>query len=162
MAPDRLAGPSRRHGVHRARQPQGRPPAPTSTCWRRWVPAGAWRSSRKAPPRPATVVLPFHGRIVPERDRRRRAGACRRPELSPGRRHPLGSAGLHRRHQPDGLPAAVLRTPGLIARVSLAGSFTPPLPDRRHLAHRAHQAVATALAHTHMPSRRRDAGAPME
>lgn len=42
---------------------------------------------------------------------------------------------------------AVLRTPGLIARVSLAGSFTPPLPDRRHLAHRAHQAVATALAH---------------
>jgi 1-acyl-sn-glycerol-3-phosphate acyltransferase len=44
---------------------------------------------------------------------------------------------------------AVLQTTGLVAHVSLAGSFTPPLPDRRHLAHRAHQAVATALAHTH-------------
>jgi 1-acyl-sn-glycerol-3-phosphate acyltransferase len=49
---------------------------------------------------------------------------------------------------------AVLRTPGLIARVSLAGSFAPPLPDRRHLAHRAHQAVAAALAHATDPRNR--------
>ncbi len=40
----------------------------------------------------------------------------------------------------------VLRTRGLVARVTLAARFAPPLPDRRHLAHRAHQAVAAALA----------------
>jgi 1-acyl-sn-glycerol-3-phosphate acyltransferase len=49
---------------------------------------------------------------------------------------------------------AVLQTPGLIARLSLAGSFAPPLPDRRHLAHRAHQAVAAALAHATDPRNR--------
>ena len=41
---------------------------------------------------------------------------------------------------------SVLQAGGLVARVSLAASFAPPLPDRRHLAHRAHQAVASALA----------------
>jgi 1-acyl-sn-glycerol-3-phosphate acyltransferase len=41
---------------------------------------------------------------------------------------------------------SVLRAGGLVARVTPATSFAPPLPDRRHLAHRAHQAVATALA----------------
>lgn len=40
---------------------------------------------------------------------------------------------------------SVLEAGGLVARVSLAERFAPPLPDRRHLAHRAHQAVATAL-----------------
>ena len=40
----------------------------------------------------------------------------------------------------------VLQAGGLVARVTLAASFAPPLPDRRHLAHRAHQAVAAALA----------------
>ncbi|MCX7147124.1 MAG: lysophospholipid acyltransferase family protein [Sulfuritalea sp.] len=40
----------------------------------------------------------------------------------------------------------VLQAGGLVVRVTLAASFVPPLPDRRHLAHRAHQAVATALA----------------
>lgn len=38
---------------------------------------------------------------------------------------------------------------GLVARLTLAASFAPPLPDRRHLAHRAHHAVATALARSH-------------
>lgn len=41
---------------------------------------------------------------------------------------------------------SVLSTDGLVARVTLAASFVPPLADRRHLAHRAHQAVAAALA----------------
>lgn len=41
---------------------------------------------------------------------------------------------------------AILRTRGLVARVHCAASFRPPLPDRRHLAHRAHQAIAGALA----------------
>ena len=41
---------------------------------------------------------------------------------------------------------AVLRTRGLVARVTLAASFTPPLPERRYLAHGAHQAVTAALA----------------
>lgn len=40
----------------------------------------------------------------------------------------------------------VLGAGGLVAHVALAASFAPPLPDRRHLAHRAHQAVAAALA----------------
>jgi 1-acyl-sn-glycerol-3-phosphate acyltransferase len=40
---------------------------------------------------------------------------------------------------------SVLEAGGLVARVTLAASFAPPLPDRRHLAHRAHQAVAAAL-----------------
>lgn len=39
----------------------------------------------------------------------------------------------------------VLEARGLTAHVALAASFTPPLADRRHLAHRAHQAVAAAL-----------------
>ncbi|MCK9389305.1 MAG: 1-acyl-sn-glycerol-3-phosphate acyltransferase [Sulfuritalea sp.] len=43
----------------------------------------------------------------------------------------------------------VLRAGGLTARVTLAASFAPPLPNRRHLAHRAHQAVATALERAH-------------
>jgi 1-acyl-sn-glycerol-3-phosphate acyltransferase len=42
---------------------------------------------------------------------------------------------------------SVLEARGLVARVTLAASFAPPLADRRHLAHHAHQAVATALAH---------------
>jgi 1-acyl-sn-glycerol-3-phosphate acyltransferase len=40
---------------------------------------------------------------------------------------------------------SVLEADGLVARVTHATSFSPPLPDRRHLAHRAHQAIATAL-----------------
>ncbi|MBI5791024.1 MAG: 1-acyl-sn-glycerol-3-phosphate acyltransferase [Rhodocyclales bacterium] len=40
----------------------------------------------------------------------------------------------------------ILQTRGLVARLSIAARFQPPLPDRRHLAHSAHQAVATALA----------------
>jgi 1-acyl-sn-glycerol-3-phosphate acyltransferase len=48
----------------------------------------------------------------------------------------------------------VLRTPGLTARLSLAGSFTPPLPDRRHLAHHCHQAIAKSLAHPSDPRNR--------
>ena len=43
---------------------------------------------------------------------------------------------------------SVLRAGGLTVRVSLTASFAPPLPDRRHLAHRAHQAVAAALMQT--------------
>lgn len=46
---------------------------------------------------------------------------------------------------------SVLRAGGLTVRVGLAASFTPPLPDRRHLAHRAHQAVAVALARATSP-----------
>lgn len=41
----------------------------------------------------------------------------------------------------------VLEARGLTARVALAARFEPPLADRRHLAHRAHQTVAAALAH---------------
>lgn len=41
---------------------------------------------------------------------------------------------------------SVLQAGGLTARVTLVASFAPPLADRRHLAHRAHQAVAAALA----------------
>ena len=41
---------------------------------------------------------------------------------------------------------SVLQAGGLVARVALAASFDPPLADRRHLAHRAHQSVAAALA----------------
>ena len=41
---------------------------------------------------------------------------------------------------------SVLEAGGLVARIELATSFAPPLPDRRHLAHRAHHAVAAALA----------------
>lgn len=41
---------------------------------------------------------------------------------------------------------AILRARGLVARVHCAASFRPPLPDRRHLAHHAHQAIAKALA----------------
>jgi 1-acyl-sn-glycerol-3-phosphate acyltransferase len=48
---------------------------------------------------------------------------------------------------------SVLQAGGLVARVNLAASFVPPLPDRRHLAHRAHQAVATALAFSREPLR---------
>ena len=40
----------------------------------------------------------------------------------------------------------VLRVRGLTARITLAASFAPPLPERRHLAHAAHHAVAAALA----------------
>lgn len=46
---------------------------------------------------------------------------------------------------------SVLEAGGLVAQLALAASFAPPLADRRHLAHRAHQAVAAALAH---PERR--------
>ncbi len=41
---------------------------------------------------------------------------------------------------------SVLQTGGLVARVTHATSISTPLPDRRHLAHRAHQAVAAALS----------------
>lgn len=41
----------------------------------------------------------------------------------------------------------VLEARGLTARVTLAARFDPPLADRRHLAHRAHQTVAAALSH---------------
>lgn len=41
----------------------------------------------------------------------------------------------------------VLEARDLTAHVTLAARFEPPLADRRHLAHRAHQAVAAALAH---------------
>ncbi|KAF0165202.1 MAG: 1-acyl-sn-glycerol-3-phosphate acyltransferase [Rhodocyclaceae bacterium] len=40
----------------------------------------------------------------------------------------------------------VLRTRGLTARIALAASFVPPLPERRHLARHAQHAVAAALA----------------
>jgi len=46
---------------------------------------------------------------------------------------------------------AVLRCGGLVARITSAASFAPPLPDRRHLAHRAHQAVASALVRLSEP-----------
>lgn len=73
---------------------------------------------------------------------------------------PVHAIGLDYRSR-DGVPSAapayideislidclisVLEAGGLVARVTLAASFAPPLPDRRHLAHRAHQAVAAAL-----------------
>lgn len=41
----------------------------------------------------------------------------------------------------------VLGTPGLVAHLTLAASFAPPLPARRPLAQHAHRTVATALAH---------------
>jgi 1-acyl-sn-glycerol-3-phosphate acyltransferase len=41
---------------------------------------------------------------------------------------------------------SILQAGGLVVRVALAASFVPPLADRRHLAHCAHQAVAAALA----------------
>ena len=50
---------------------------------------------------------------------------------------------------------SVLQAGGLVARVTLAARFAPPLPDRRHLAHRAHQAVAAALAHSEDSSQSR-------
>ncbi len=43
---------------------------------------------------------------------------------------------------------AILRTRGIVARVHCAASFRPPLPDRRHLAHHAHQAIAGVLGQT--------------
>lgn len=46
----------------------------------------------------------------------------------------------------QGCLLSVLQADGLVARVTLAARFVPPLADRRHLAHRAHQAVAAALA----------------
>lgn len=49
---------------------------------------------------------------------------------------------------------AVLRCGGLVARIAPAASFVPPLPDRRHLSHRAHQAVAAALARMPDPPNR--------
>ena len=42
---------------------------------------------------------------------------------------------------------SVLEAGGLVARIELAASYAPPLADRRHLAHHAHQAVVTALTH---------------
>lgn len=39
----------------------------------------------------------------------------------------------------------ILDSDGIRVRIRLAASFAPPLPDRRHLAHRAHQAVSLAL-----------------
>ena len=41
---------------------------------------------------------------------------------------------------------SILRAGGLVARVTLAASFAPPLSNRRQLAHSAHQAVAAAMA----------------
>lgn len=39
----------------------------------------------------------------------------------------------------------ILNSGGLRVRLRLVASFAPPLPDRRHLAHSAHQAVSAAL-----------------
>ena len=52
---------------------------------------------------------------------------------------------------------AVLEAGGLVARIELASAYAPPLADRRHLAHCAHQAVAAALgdARHGMPASRR-------
>ncbi|MBI5901756.1 MAG: 1-acyl-sn-glycerol-3-phosphate acyltransferase [Rhodocyclales bacterium] len=47
----------------------------------------------------------------------------------------------------------ILGRPGLRVRLRLAASFTPPYADRRHVAHSAHQAVASVL-------RRRPAAPP--
>ncbi len=52
----------------------------------------------------------------------------------------------------------VLRCGGLVAHVTRAASFAPPLEDRRHLAHGAHQAVASALARISEP--RNNSGNP--
>jgi 1-acyl-sn-glycerol-3-phosphate acyltransferase len=41
----------------------------------------------------------------------------------------------------------VLQADRLVAHLSLAASFDPPPPDRRHLAHRCHGTIAAALAH---------------
>jgi len=41
----------------------------------------------------------------------------------------------------------ILESGGLVAQIQLATSFAPPLAERRHLAHRAHQAIAAALGH---------------
>jgi 1-acyl-sn-glycerol-3-phosphate acyltransferase len=41
---------------------------------------------------------------------------------------------------------SILHSGPLVAQVTLAASFDAPLPDRRHLAHRAHQAVAATQA----------------
>ncbi|MCF8149754.1 MAG: 1-acyl-sn-glycerol-3-phosphate acyltransferase [Burkholderiaceae bacterium] len=40
----------------------------------------------------------------------------------------------------------VLRARGLVARITLVTSFTPPLPERRQLARHAHHVIAAALA----------------
>ncbi len=42
---------------------------------------------------------------------------------------------------------AILASPGLVAHVAVAANLLPPFTDRRHLAHRAHGAIATSLAH---------------
>ncbi|MDP2169863.1 MAG: lysophospholipid acyltransferase family protein, partial [Rhodocyclaceae bacterium] len=41
----------------------------------------------------------------------------------------------------------ILESGGLVAQIELAASFAPPLAERRHLAHRAHQAIAATLGH---------------
>jgi 1-acyl-sn-glycerol-3-phosphate acyltransferase len=54
---------------------------------------------------------------------------------------------------------AVLDAGGLVARIELAARYAPPLADRRHLAHCAHQVVAAALGdgrHAMPASRRPD------
>jgi 1-acyl-sn-glycerol-3-phosphate acyltransferase len=45
----------------------------------------------------------------------------------------------------------ILASGGLRARLRLAESSPPPLPDRRHLAHRAHQAIAALLREDPQP-----------
>lgn len=40
---------------------------------------------------------------------------------------------------------SILRTHGVVARITLVTSFTPPLPERRQLARHAHHAIAAAL-----------------
>lgn len=47
-----------------------------------------------------------------------------------------------------GCLTAILDAEGLTAHVTAVASFNPPLADRRHLAHRAHQAIAAALQPT--------------
>ncbi|MBP8897095.1 MAG: 1-acyl-sn-glycerol-3-phosphate acyltransferase [Sulfuritalea sp.] len=42
---------------------------------------------------------------------------------------------------------SVLGAGCLVARIELAASFSPPLPDRRRLAHQARQAIAVKLSH---------------
>lgn len=55
---------------------------------------------------------------------------------------------------------SVLKSGGLVARISLAAGFAPPHTDRRHLAHRAHQSVAAALARTEHGGQKQSATPP--
>lgn len=47
---------------------------------------------------------------------------------------------------------SIIRAGGLVVRVTLAASFDAPLPERRHLAREAHQAITAALLRMHGPN----------